>query len=357
MHLAKLKFAIEENVMPFQYQPRSQESYETRANFRDGGSFDRMFDRDVVMFKPHAGENNIRILPPTWQNADHYGYDLYVHYGVGPDRGSYLSLWKHKGQPDPIDEAAAQAAKEGKDQLERELRWTRRVAIWLIDRAEPDKGPQLWLSPATSFDRDVIQQSRDRQTGEILAVDDPQHGYDIFFNKEGEKLATKYSGVSVARRPSPLNADPAIAERWLDYVASNAIPSMLKFYSYERISAVFRGDALSGGMEEVAPATQPQAETPPTAPAAAYTPPTAPTATPQPQTPPSAPTAAYTPPSAPVTQAQQQSPQAQPQPQTPPTAPAATPPASQPAAVPDLPPVPTRTRPTTDQQGFEDVPY
>jgi len=320
--------------MPFQYQPRSQESYEARSNFRDGGSFDRMFDRDIVMFKPHAGDNNIRILPPTWSNADHYGYDLYVHYGVGPDRSSYLSLWKHHGQPDPIDEAAAQAAKDGNDALERELRWTRRVAIWLIDRAEPDKGPMLWLSPATSFDRDVIQQSRDRQTGEILAVDDPQQGYDIFFTKEGEKLATKYSGVAVARRPSPLDANPAVAEKWLEYVAANPIPSMLKFYPYDRIAAVFNGEALSGGMEEVAPAApSPQ---PPAAP------PAPPVAQPQAQTPP-APPVAPTPPPAPTPQ-----PQAQAQPQTPPPAP-------QPQA--DLPPLPTRTRPSATEGFDNDVPY
>ena len=312
--------------MPFQYQPRPQESFKERENFRDGVSFDRMFDRDVTMFKPHAGDNNVRILPPTWSNADHYGYDMYVHYGVGPDRSSYLSLWKHHGQPDPIDEASAAAARDGNDKLERELRATRRVAVWLIDRAEEDKGPQLWLSPATSFDRDVITQSRDRQTGEVLAVDDPENGYDIFFHKSGEKLATKYEGVSVARRSTPLHIDPATKERWLEFAVANPIPSMLKFYPYERIAAVFNGEALSGGMEEVAP-TASNAPAVSNAPAA---PPTAP-----PTAPPVAAAAPVAPPAA----------QAQPQPQ---------PPAASPAA--DLPPAAHRTRPSQSQE-FGDVPY
>lgn len=358
--------------MPFQYQPRSPESFKARENFRDGGSFDRMFDRDVTMFKPSSGDNNVRILPATWENPDHYGYDMYVHYGVGPDRSSYLSLWKHHGQPDPIDEASAAAARDGNDKLERELRATRRVAVWLIDRAEEDKGPQLWLSPATSFDRDVITQSRDRQTGEVLAVDDPENGYDIFFHKSGEKLATKYEGVSVARRSTPLHIDPATKERWLEHVVANPIPSMLKFYPYERIAAVFNGEALSGGMEEVAPAVSnapaapptappvaaaapvapPAAQTPPAAPTAAYTPQTPPTApTPPPAahaapTPPPAPPAAHTPPTAPpVAAAPVAPPAAQAQPQPPTTPPAA-----------DLPPAQHRTRPSQAQE-FGDVPY
>ena len=336
--------------MPFQYQPRPQESFKERENFRDGVSFDRMFDRDVTMFKPHAGDNNVRILPPTWSNADHYGYDMYVHYGVGPDRSSYLSLWKHHGQPDPIDEASAAAARDGNDKLERELRATRRVAVWLIDRAEEDKGPQLWLSPATSFDRDVITQSRDRQTGEVLAVDDPENGYDIFFHKSGEKLATKYEGVSVARRSTPLHIDPATKERWLEFAVANPIPSMLKFYPYERIAAVFNGEALSGGMEEVAPtasnapAVSNAPAAPPTAPPVAAAAPVAPTPPPAAHTPPTAP------PAPPAAHAAPVAPPVAAAAPTPPTAAQAQPPAA------DLPPAQHRTRPSQAQE-FGDVPY
>lgn len=330
--------------MPFQYKPRSQESYVARANFKDSESFDRMFDRDITMFKPHAGDNTIRILPPTWNNADHHGYDLYVHYGIGPDRSSYLSLWKHHGQPDPIDEACAQASRDGKDELERELRWTRRVAMWVIDRAEEDKGPQLWLSPAKSVDGEINMQSIDKQAGSTLPIDSPDEGYDVFFRKTGEKLTTKYEGVSVARRSTPLHVDPVVRERWLEYVSNNPIPSMLKFYSYERIQAVFRGEALSGGMEEVAPQTAPAAPPSPPAPISPTNAPDVPVGAQTAQTAPAAP------PAPPAAISPTNAPPAPPTPPAPPVQPQA-------AAVPDLPPVPTRTRPTASNEEFGDVPY
>lgn len=254
--------------MPFQYQKRSPETFAARENFRDGGSFDSMFTKDFAKFKPKVGENAIRILPPTWEGAQHYAYDVFVHYNVG-DSTPYLSLWKHFGKPDPVHEAFNAASREGDEELERKYRATRRAAFWLIDRSDPDKGPMLWLAPATSIDRDIIQQSRDRQTGEVLSVDDPVNGYDITFTKTGERLATKYSGVAIARRSTPLNHDPAIAERWLEFVVANPIPSLLKFYSYERIASVLKGEALPAGMDEVAPpAAQTGAQTHPVAPPA-----------------------------------------------------------------------------------------
>lgn len=335
--------------MPFQYQQRPQESFAARENYRDSASFDRMFNRDVTMFKPHAGDNNIRILPPTWPNADHYGYDLFVHYGVGPDRSSYLSLWKHHGKPDPIDEASAAAAKEGNEELERQLRATRRVAIWLIDRSDPDKGPMLWLAPATSVDRDIITMSRDRQTGEILAVDDPDNGYDIFFTKTGERLNTKYGGVAIARRPTPLHPDPAIKEQWLQYAVDNQIPSLLKFYSYERIASVFKGEAMPSEMEEVAPAATAQASAnhvshapPPPAPSAAHA---------APPPPPPAHTAPGAPPAPVATQAEANlaAQQAQAHQDQHPQQPA--------AGAPDLPPMPTRTRPASQPEFDDDIPF
>jgi len=246
---------------PFQYKPRTPAQYAARANFREGGAVDRMFDRDVTMFRPHDGENNLRILPPGWQDPKHFGYTLHVHYGVGPDRGSYLSLSKHCGSADPVDKARAKAAGEGNEKLEKELRCVRRVAVWLIDRADETKGSQLWLSPA-SVDRKIAALCRDRQTGNYLPIDDPENGYDCYFHKTGKGLATRYEGISLARRSTPLHVDPATKEKWLEHVVANPIPSMLQFYSYERIAAVLSGNVLSAGMQEVAPAETTPAPTP-----------------------------------------------------------------------------------------------
>ena len=258
--------------MPFQYKPRSQESFQKREAQQIQAA-DSMFDRAVIEFRPHDGENNIRILPPGWNQPDHYGVPLFVHYGVGVDRTAFLSLTRHLGKRDPIAEVHTVAMRNNDEKRAKESRVSERVAFFLIDRANPDKGPQLWNAPKASIDAAIRSVCFDAKTNEPLYPDDPENGYDIFFHKSGKGLKTSYSKVELARRPSPLHADPVTKKQWLDFVLANPIPSMLKFYSYERIAAVMNGTALSHEMQEVAPAApvaqpQPQTETQPQPPTA-----------------------------------------------------------------------------------------
>jgi hypothetical protein len=80
----------------FRYQPRTAEDLKKRAS-QDGSNRDSMFNQDVKMYKPKEGDNNIRILPPTWPDAKHFGFDGYVHYDIGPDGAAYLCLEKMEG--------------------------------------------------------------------------------------------------------------------------------------------------------------------------------------------------------------------------------------------------------------------
>jgi hypothetical protein len=224
----------------FVYQERKPETIINRS--QGGGDFDTYLKRGVQTFKPKAGKHKIRILPPTWDNADHHGLDIWVNYSVGPDRGSYLSLNKMKKAKDPIFEEYAKAKADGRDDDAKNLAAKKRILVYVIDRKQEDAGPLLWAMPA-SFDKDLCLLCRDPDTNETLKIDHPDEGFDVTFTRDGDGQFTKYTGIQIARNPSPISEDEEQMGGWLDFIISNPVTEQLNFYSYEHIKRAFTGVA------------------------------------------------------------------------------------------------------------------
>lgn len=222
----------------FVYKERSVDDMKARAS--GDSQFDSWTKQNCPMFTPKAGKHRLRILPPTWEDARHYGYDVYLNYGIGPDNQTYLSLSRMLGEEDPVKEEHDRAANAGNEDDAKALKANKRILCYVIDRKNEDAGPLLWAMPVT-IDRDLVALSIDETTGEILAIDHPTDGYDISFTKEGEKLRTTYTGIQIARAPSPLSPDQDVADSWLDYVLAHPVPECLNFYGYDHIKAVLRG--------------------------------------------------------------------------------------------------------------------
>jgi hypothetical protein len=221
--------------MAFKYQRRDTADWEKRAS-QQGGDYQGFIKDDYKTFTPAKGDNFLRILPPTWENAAHYGLDIYVHYGVGPERATVLCLSKMKQQRCPICEAALKAQKAGDDELHDELKAGKRVLVWMFDRKEEAKGPMLWSMPWT-LDRDFCKLARDPRSGEVYTLDDPDDGYDISFEKTGEKQQTKYVGNQLARRPSSVPQD------FVDYVVEFPIPETLIWRDAAELQKLYEGSA------------------------------------------------------------------------------------------------------------------
>ena len=226
----------------FSYAPRSREQIDKRASMR-GKEFDRIVKDHVKVWKPADGVNTIRILPATWSDPEHYGFDLYVHYGVGPDRQSYLDLFKMQGKKDPISEEHAEALRDGDDKYAKDIEAKRRCGVYLIDRDDEKEGVQFWAMPWT-VDADLNKLAADKRTGEILNIDDPEEGYDITFEKTGKDRNTKYEAPAIARRTSPLGS-----RKWLDWAVENPLPDQLLYYDYEHIAKAFGGGGSHRGRE------------------------------------------------------------------------------------------------------------
>lgn len=227
----------------FQYRPRTAEELKDRQR-QQGGTRDSFFTNDAQFFTAKQGDNDLRLMPPTWEGAKHYGFDLYVHYGIGADESAYLCLDKMKGEKCPVCEERERAAGAGEQDYADSLRPSKRVAVYVVDRKEEGKGPLIWNMPWT-VDRDVSNLSVDSKTGEIYSVDNPDEGYDVQFKREGADQRTKYTGIQIARRSSPLIDDSATFDKWLQYVVDHPIPACLNFFAYEHIANAF--NAASGG--------------------------------------------------------------------------------------------------------------
>lgn len=219
----------------FQYQERSKADYEKRA--AGSNDFDTYLKDTVKLFKAHDGPNTIRILPPTWDGAKHYGLDIHVHFSIGADNQSYLCLNEHKDEDCPICEERAKAKKEGDEDYAKEIRPVGRTLVYLIDRDNEKEGVQAWAMPA-GLDQAIVKVCIDRRTGDTLPIDHPDDGYDVEFEKTGTGIKTKYVGVAISRRSSTLGKDA-----WMQYAIDNPLPDQLNFYSYDHIAKEFGGAA------------------------------------------------------------------------------------------------------------------
>lgn len=243
----------------FRYEKRSTDDMKERANMR-GGDFDSIIKSEFKLYKIRDGKNLIRIMPPTWEKPKHYGYDIWVNYGIGVDNQSYLSLSKMKGLPDPIAEARREADGDDDEKLSRALQPRRRILSWVIDRQDEDEGPQLFSAPFT-LDKSIANLCFDPDTKEVIYLDDPEEGCDLRFYREGEGLKTKYPGEKMKLlQSSPLCEDEKLQAQWLDFIGEHPVPDCLQFYDYDHIAQTFDGRVRKDDEDEDKPRRGTRAE-------------------------------------------------------------------------------------------------
>src|SRR5690606_3916895 len=212
-----------------------------KASKASSANFDSYLKEGAQFFKPRDGENEIRILPVSWDDlekwGDSWGIMVDVHYQVGADNSAYLCLAKMKGKPCPVCEARDQTD----DEEERNLfRSTRRLLCYVIDRNNDNAGRQVCAMPLQLY-REINTRSIDKKTKEVILIDDHNEGYDVTFVKEGTGIRSKYSGVEIARDSSPLTDDEHKMEQWLTFIEENPLPDILNFFEYSHIEKVLQG--------------------------------------------------------------------------------------------------------------------
>lgn len=221
-------------ALSFKYKKRDPALLEKRAEGQTG-RFQGIIKNDYKLWRPVKGGNFIRILPPTWDDADHYGLDVFSHYSVGPERATVLCLTRMKSQPCPICQAKLRADKADDKELSNELRANRQVLVWMVDMKDKAKGPMI-AALASTIDENLAKVSIDEE-GISYLIDHPENGYNVSFDRDGEGITTKYSGFKLARNPT------SIEQEWLDFVVQNPLPDCLVWRTYDEVKRLFEGGA------------------------------------------------------------------------------------------------------------------
>lgn len=227
----------------YEYAGRTSEE-NTRRQKQGSSRYDSILNQEVVYYSAPNGENCIRIIPwlnKKFENFDalvekygkHWGIDAVIHRKVGADKGTYLCLDKTLGLPCPMCDI-------WRDDDEEKLKPSDRILCWVIDRKDEKSGPKLWNMPLGTS-KDIQAASQDRQTGEWYPVEHPEEGFDIYFDREGEKDRTRYNHFDLAKRSSPLHQDQAKMDKWLAYVMDKPLPELLKTYEEDYILKVLSG--------------------------------------------------------------------------------------------------------------------
>lgn len=226
----------------FQYRRPDPKEIQRRAS-QNAGMYDNPFKPEIPVFFPQAGKSyRLRIMPATWEDARHYAFDVWVHSKVGPNNGRYPCLQKMKGKKCPVCEEQARVARNPQDKdLAYQLKAKKKTCMYIIDRDDEGKGPQLW-PPSWQDDRAINAVAVDEETNEALFVDDPDNGYDIAFKCEKKGQYSELVGVKVARKSTPLSDDPATYDEWLDYVTEHPIPKTVLYYEYDHIAKALNGE-------------------------------------------------------------------------------------------------------------------
>lgn len=223
----------------FAYHERSASDVKRRAE-RKGGGFDSIFKSGFDTWTPKAGTNVVRILPPTWEDHDHYGYTVWVHNRIGADSSTYLCPRKMKQKNCPICNAAKEAQSEGEADEAKALKATERVVCWIIDRDEESETPLLWSCSWTQ-DRDINALLYNDRSGKVILIDHPDEGYDLTLKRSGSGLKTKYFGYAVDRDSTPIDDDSEKQDEILKYITDTPIPDTLNFYDEDYLEKAISG--------------------------------------------------------------------------------------------------------------------
>ncbi len=223
----------------FVYKKRDPDKLKSRAE-QTGGRFDSPWKNGVEIFRAKVGDNLIRILPPTWDEPEHYAYDVWVHSYVGADNSTYVCLNKMKGKHCPICQAAQEAKTAGEEDEAKALQAKKLSVAWIINRDEDEETPMLYAMSWT-MDRDIASLLYNKRTGKAIMIDDPVDGYDLTIKRTGQGLKTRYHGMAIERDPTPVNDDPKIQDAVLEYIAENPIPDMLHYHDSKHLEKVLLG--------------------------------------------------------------------------------------------------------------------
>jgi len=202
-----------------------------RFFYVDVGKLERL---GISQYKSQAGDNFIRIIPPK-DPSQFYGKEVFVHYNVGADGLVFLCLRKMYGEPCPVCEYREELKKANpEDEAAQELAPSRRYLFFVFNVASSDTEEEglHWFDAPVIVKDNIVSLSKDKRTGEIIDVSDPEDGRDVEFVRVGTSRKTRYEGFKL------VESDP-IPESWYKDVPD--FDEVLLKPDYDQVKREVRG--------------------------------------------------------------------------------------------------------------------
>lgn len=218
-------------------------------------------------WKPKPGANIIRIFPEVGE-MEVFWQDIGQHF---VKQGSNWKTWVCPNyvaeEPCPICEFVKELYASGDPddkELASNLRVSKSFSMNVLDRKEPEKGPQIFNAGVMIFRQlvaminDPEYSYEDEDGEEYLLLTDPDEGLDIKITREGSGRQTKYI-VSARRKLSPLADDYDKIDELLDQ-AVDLTPVWLSDNASEDSSHYKDGQGKQVAVWGIAPYERIQAE-------------------------------------------------------------------------------------------------
>ena len=232
---------------------RTKASYDQRDSF---GSTTGIFKPDAKFTKwvPKIGDHLIDILPYIVGDKDTklaegsitYFYEVWVHYGVGPNEGSYACPTKNFNRSCPICEHQKKLRLAGAPDEEIKALYPKRRVLYNIvcrdSTEEENKGVQIWEVSHFHSEKHFAELARKPKGGGFIPFADPDAGKMIFFNKVSKIEVT---GHRFVERDDPIDDDLLEQTMSLDQLIHEA--------EYDELYEAFYGAKKDDENEETAP--------------------------------------------------------------------------------------------------------
>lgn len=190
--------------MGFKRATQAERESEVKKRTKRGLSYVKS---DIPIFQPMDGDNQIRIVPPLSEDvhASLWGLEVWACY---INNKSFLSPKTFDSNAtDPIAEHFFEL-RETDPEAAKKFRATKRHLMFVLDLNDELEELKLWAAPPTLID-DILKLAKNRRTGELIALEDPEDGRAIYFTKTGKGIGTKYSGIEVDSQTFKLEDDLA----------------------------------------------------------------------------------------------------------------------------------------------------
>ena len=162
---------------------------------------------DIPIFKPVDGDNQIRIVPPLANDADAslWGLEVWTYF---INNRSWLSSKTFDSQAeDPIMSHFFDIREDNPEESQK-FKGNKRYLMFLLDLNHDEPELKLWAAPPTLVD-EFLGLAKNRRTGELIALEDPDEGCIIYFTKTGQGIGTRYTGIELDKEPYTLDDDLA----------------------------------------------------------------------------------------------------------------------------------------------------